>query len=226
MIIPAMFAALMLVLILAIAGHHSEQDVVSRWEMTLNPEGLVVYSTIAEQIAGERWLAQTSYDDAARANLRGDLADALRFLNLGGAVVSDCSETLRSLLVNLAGLAARAAAIAPVAPLWPASFHAVRLMSLAGLHQIGHHLLVTTRQRLTLRLAVLRYGVRAATRLVIRSTGWLGQDPADSRRWHRVDELRGDLGALTDESLETLRVVLASLAAVPRPQPVRERKTA
>ncbi len=48
---------------------------------------------------------------------------------------------------------------------------------------------------------------------------------ADPRRWRRVDEVRGDLGTLTDESLETLRVVLASLAAVPIPAEAQTART-
>jgi hypothetical protein len=224
--IPALFALALLVLVLLVLGHHDEQRIIAEWDMTLNPEGLRAFASVAEEIAGERWLQDQSYEDAARAQVRGDRADAIRFLRLGTTVLDHCSDSLLALLKNLPGLAGRAAAIAPMPPLWPRSFHARSLMTLAGIHQLGHHLLVTTRERFAFRLAVLRYGVVAATRLVYRSTARLTEDLADSDRWHRVDELRGDLGTLSDESLETLRLVLVSLTAVRRPVRVRERETA
>jgi hypothetical protein len=119
-----------------------------------------------------------------------------------------------------------AEAIAPMPPLRPGMFHARQLATLAGLHQVGHHLLITTRERLHLRLAVLRCGVRAATWLVIRATWGARKDINDTRRWRHVDEVRGDLGLVTDETLASLRGVLASLAAVRRPVGATESKTA
>jgi hypothetical protein len=214
----------LLVVFLLVAGHHNEQEVARRWDMMMNPEGLRVYSEVADQISWERRMAQTSYDDAAQAHVRGDSAEALRFLDVGSRVVGDCSTSVLALLRNMATLSRYAAAIAPVPPLRPSSFHARQLATLAGLHQLGHHLLLTTRERLHFRIGVLTYGVRAATWLALRATWALRTRMADPRRWRRVDEVRGDLGTLTDESLDTLRAVLASLAAVAIPaegQPAR-----
>jgi len=50
--------------------------------------------------------------------------------------------------------------------------------------------------------------------------------PSKAAGWARIDALRGDLGTLTDESLLSLRAVLASLAAVRRPAAEGARKTA
>jgi hypothetical protein len=215
----------LLFVFLLMAGHHNEQEVARRWDIMMNPEGLRVYADVATQITWERRMAQTSYDDAAQANAGGDIGEALRFLDVGARVVGDCSATVLALLRNMATISRYAAAIAPVQPLRPASFHARELATLAGLHQLGHHLLVTTRERLHLRVGVLACGVKAATWLALRATWTLRSRMFDARHWRRVDEVRGDLGTLTDESLETLRVVLASLAAVPIPAEAQAART-
>ncbi len=131
-------------------------------------------------------------------------------------MVESCSETLPSLLKNLAVLSWQAAAILPTPPLRPLRFHMAQLRTLAGLHAVGHHLLATTRERFRLRVAVLRYGLRAALGMLRRSTQSLVMQPEGLANWTRVAMIRADLGTLTDESLESLRVLLASLAAVRR----------
>lgn len=215
----------LLVVFLLVAGHHQEQEVARRWDMMMNPEGLRVYADVANQVAWERRMAQTTYEDAARANARGDVGEALRFLKVGAKVVSDCSLSILALLRNMITISRYAAAIAPVTPLRPAAFHARQLATLAGLHQVGHHLLITTRERLHFRIGVLACGVRTAAWLARQATHRLRKNLGDTRRWQRVDEVRDDLGTLTDASLETLRAVLASLAAVPVPSEPRTART-
>jgi hypothetical protein len=91
-----------------------------------------------------------------------------------------------------------------------------QLRTLAGLHTLCHYLLATTRERFRLRVAVLRYGFRAALGLLRRNTQALVIEPEVAGDWNRVALIRADIGTLTDESLESLRVLLASLAAVRR----------
>lgn len=215
-----------LVFFLAVLHLHTETAAFREWEFVLNPESLRVYSMVATEIRWQRAMAETSYEDALGANRQGDTLEALRHLDLGARVVGECSDSLLNLLRNTTVLARQAAAIAPSEPFLPSQFNARTLSTLAGLHWVGHHLLVSTRDRLAFRLRVIGLGVREAVRLVRRSTWSLQTDMADARRWRRVDEVRGDLGTLTDESLETLRLVLVSLVAVPQPEPVRERKAA
>jgi hypothetical protein len=211
-----------LVLFLLLAGYHNEQTILEQWDIVLNPEGHQSYSLAADKSAWGHRMAQITYDDAAKAHANGNLAEALRLLDLGSRVVGDCATDTMALLRGVATLAGYAEAIAPMAPLRPAAFHGRQLATLAGLHQLGHHLLITTRERLHLRLAVLRCGVRAGGWLVARATWGVQKDIGDPRRWRHVDAARGDLGLLTDEALSSLRVVLASLAAVRRPAPAKE----
>jgi len=201
---------------LIMMGRLDEAATLRDWEIALNPEGHTVLARVAEHVRAERGMAEESYARAAEARRDGSLDEAVRFLHAGSKVVESCSETLPSLLKNLAVLSWQAAAILPTPPLRPLRFHMAQLRTLAGLHALGHHLLATTRERFRLRVAVLRYGLRAALGMLRRNTQALVVQPEGIANWTRVAMIRADLGTLTDESLESLRVLLASLAAVRR----------
>lgn len=201
---------------LIMMGRLDEVATLRDWEIALNPEGHEVLTRVAEHVRAERGMAEESYARAAEARRDGSLDEAVRFLHTGSRVVESCSETLPSLLKNLAVLSWQAAAILPAPPLRPLRFHMTQLRTLAGLHAVGHHLLATTRERFRLRVAVLRYGFRAGLGMLRRTTQALVVQPEGLADWTRIAMIRADLGTLTDESLESLRVLLASMAAVRR----------
>jgi hypothetical protein len=199
---------------LVMMGHVDEARTLREWEMALTPEGKAVFSRVADQVRHERGMAEQSYERADQARALGSLEEAVRFLRAGAAVVESCSGTLPELLRNLSVLSWQAAAILPIAPLHPFDFRLAQMRTLAGVHTVMHHLLATTRERFRLRLAVLRYGLRAAVGLLLRNTHALVSRPQARPAWERVTAIRSDMGTLTDESLESLRVLLGSLAAV------------
>ena len=201
---------------LILMGRFDEAATIRDWQIALTPDGHAVLARVAEHVRAVRGMAEESYARAVEARNDGSLDEAVRFLQTGSRVVESCSETLPSLLKNLAVLSWQAAAILPTPPLRPLRFHMAQLRTLAGLHALGHHLLATTRERFRLRVAVLRYGLRAALGLLRRNTQALVIRPEAVADWNRVAMIRADLGTLTDESLESLRVLLASLAAVRR----------
>ena len=211
---------------LAILGHHNQQRALQEWEMILNPEGTAVYDEVCGQLLWNRDILQRSYEAAAVAHAQLRPKEMAHHLDLAARIVGECSDGIPHLLRNLALLARYAAAIAPVPPLRPSGFRSRELATLAGLHTLGHHLLITTRERLHFRLTVLRCAVRAAGALLLRATWRTREAPQETAGWARVGVLRADMGTLTDESLASLRVVLASLAAVRRPVAEGERKTA
>jgi hypothetical protein len=210
-------SALLLLGYLAVAGQRDENRTLREWEMILSPECSRLYDEVSEQILLDRRMVGELYTDDAGARKEGREQAMRNFLEVGGRLVGDCSGSLTALLRNVSVLSRHAAAIAPIPPLRPAAFRVGVLFTLAGGHRVLHHLLVTTRERLHLRIAVLRCGVIAATRLLRRATLRTVAVPTDDARWGRMDSVRSDLGTLTDESLATLRFTLASLAGVPRP---------
>jgi hypothetical protein len=199
---------------LVMMGRLDETRTLREWEMALTPEGKTVFTTVANQVRHERGMADQSYDRAVEARDLGSREEAARFLRAGASVVESCSATLPELLRNLSVLSWQAAAIMPMPPLRPLDFRLAQLRTLAGVHTLFHHLLATSRERFRLRVAVLRYGLRAAVGLLVRNTRALVVRPEQRSGWDHVATIRADLGTLTDESLESLRVLLGSLAAV------------
>jgi hypothetical protein len=201
---------------LILMGRVDEAATLRDWEIALTPDGHAAFARVVDHVRAERGMAEESYSRAAEARRSGSFDEAVRFLQTGSRVVESCSETLPTLLKNLSLLSWQAAAILPTPPLSPFRFQMGQLQSLAGLHILAHHLLATTRERFRLRLAVLRYGFRAAAGMLRRNTQALVMQPEIVADWSRVALIRADIGTLTDESLESLRVLLASLAALRR----------
>jgi hypothetical protein len=108
-------------------------------------------------------------------------------------------------------------AMAPVTPLRPRDFRLTEIASLAYLNGIIHQFLVSTSERFRLRLYVLGQSFGLATRALLRSTRRIARDePQAEQEWEQVDAVRQDYETLTHDSLETLRVLMTSLAAEKR----------
>jgi hypothetical protein len=201
---------------LILMGRVDEASTLRDWEMALTPDGQAVLARVAQHVQHERGMAEESYTRATEARRDGSFDEAVRYLRTGSRVVEACSETVPALLKSLAVLSWQAAAILPIRPLRPLQFHVGQLRTLAGIHALGHHLLATTRERFRLRVAVLRYGLRAAVGMLLRNSRALVSRPEAISEWDRLTMIRADVGTLTEESLESLRVLLASLTAVRR----------
>jgi hypothetical protein len=143
--------------------------------------------------------------------------EALRLLEVGYKVIERFSPNMLRLLASMAVFSRMVAAMAPVAPLRPRDFRLAQLASMAQLNRLLHHFLVSSAERFRLRLYILGQSFGLATRALLRSTERLlgGQSQAE-REWEQVAAIRHDFGTLTDESLQSLRALLASLAAQDR----------
>jgi hypothetical protein len=201
-------------------GAATERD----WEMALSPEGQQIYASVRDTIHAQGSMIESSYGTAEARRAEGSIEEAVRLLKVGSRAVEASAPSFLHLLKSIGELSRHAAAIAPVAPLRIAAFRTAQLKTLAGVHQAAHYFLVTARERLHLRLAVIGCGLRAVVgrlRHVSRRTSARPESEAD---WARVRALRADLVTLTGASLLTLQLVLESLSAFPvaaRPRPAR-----
>ena len=202
-------------LFLVIVGRHNEAVTARDWEIALSPMGEAILAEVAEGVQAQTFMIETSYKTAERERAAGSLDEAVRLLSVGSRAVEACAPSMLHLVKSIGVLARQAAAIAPVTPLRPAAFRSADLRTVAGLATLAHHLLVTARERLGLRLAVLRYGFRAIVGRLLGATDAAASRPDEGAQWARVGALRADLGTLTQESVGTLQLVLASLGAVP-----------
>ena len=159
-------------------------------------------------------LAELTYEEAFTVRELGSLEEARHLLDVGFRVIEQFSPSMLRLLSAMATFSRMVSAMTPMPPLRPQSFRLTQLVSLAYLHQVVHQFLVSTGERFRLRLYVLGRGFGLATRYLLASTRRITSGAAgEDRDWEQVQTIRDDLQTLTDESLQTLRALLTTLAA-------------
>jgi hypothetical protein len=208
-------AAVLLVLFLL--GRRDEGKVRRDWELLLTPRGEKVYRSIESRVQSEMALADMTYDEAFTVRELGSVEEAKHLLDVGYKVIEKFSPNMLKLLAAMATFSRMVSAMAPVAPLRPQAFRITQIASLAYLNQLVHRFLVTTTERYRLRVYILGRSFGLATRFLLDSTRRIGSgDPDAEREWDQIQAVRQDFQTLTDESLESLRVLLTSLAAEKR----------
>jgi hypothetical protein len=208
-------AAVLLVLFLL--GRRDEGKVRRDWELLLTPRGEKVYRSIESRVQSEMALADMTYDEAFTVRELGSVEEAKHLLDVGYKVIEKFSPNMLKLLAAMATFSRMVSAMAPVAPLRPQAFRITQIASLAYLNQLVHRFLVTTTERDRLRVYILGRSFGLATRFLLDSTRRIvSGDPDAEREWDQIQAVRQDFQTLTDESLESLRVLLTSLAAEKR----------
>jgi hypothetical protein len=197
----------------ALVARRNETVTRRQWEDALSGE-CGSLERIQEIVVAERDMAEESYRAANLARALDQTEEAVKLLHIGARVVESCAGTLPELLRSLSVLSRQAAAIAPVAPLDAERFRSTSLRGLARVQGLVHAFLVTARERLAFHLRVLRHAVPAVTRWLIDATLHTAATPGAPEAWTRLEDVRHDMHALTDESLESLRVVVQSLSAL------------
>jgi hypothetical protein len=184
------------------------------WETLLNTNDQALFAKLRSQLDGELAMADYAYHKADEHRQVGSVDEAIRLVELGYAMIERAAPDLRRLLAGMAVFSRMVSAMVPVAPLRPRDFQVAQLASLAALNQILHRFLVTAAERFRLRLYVLGQGLGVVLRFLAGTTRRIRDTRATSDRdWNDVAALRSDFRTITDESLESFRVCLASLAA-------------
>jgi hypothetical protein len=197
----------------------------SDWETLLNTNDHALYAKLRSQLDGELAMADYAYDKAEEHRLVGSVDEAIRLVELGYSMIERAAPDLRRLLAGMAVFSRMVSAMVPVAPLRPRDFKVAQLASLAALNQILHRFLVSAGERFRLKLYVLGQGLGVLLRYLAGTTRRIRDLRSTSDRdWNDVAALRSDFRTLTDESLESFRACLASLAAQGRrlPAPTTE----
>jgi hypothetical protein len=190
------------------------------WETLLNPNDQALYARMRSQLDGELAMADYAYDKADEHRLVGAVDEAIRLVELGYAMIERAAPDLRRLLAGMAVFSRMVSAMVPVAPLRPRDFKVAQLASLAALNQLLHRFVVTASERFRLRLYVLSQGLNVVLRFLNGSTRHIRDTRSTADRdWNDVTALRSDFRTITDESLESFRACLASLAAQGRRLP-------
>jgi len=201
-------------IVLYLFGRRNERAVRRDWQLLLTPRGEDVYRTIEGRVQSEMALANLTYEEAFSFRQLGSVDEARDLLDVGYRVIERFNPSMLQLLTTMAGFSRMVSAMAPVTPLRPGDFRLTEIASLAYLNGLVHQFLVSTAERFRLRLYILGQSFGLATRSLLRSTKRIvGDEPEADREWEQVDAVRQDYDTLTHDSLETLRVLLTSLAA-------------
>jgi hypothetical protein len=199
------------------------------WEILLNANEQQLLSRMRSQVDGNLAMADYAYDRAEEQRRKGAVDDAIRLLDVGYATVERVAPDLRRLLAGMALFSRMVSAMVPVRPLRPRDFKVSQLASLAALNQILHRFLVGASERFRLRLYILGQGLGMVLRFLSGSTRRIRETRSTADRdWDNVAALRSDFHTISDESLESFRLCLASLAAQGRAlqRPGSEHQTA
>lgn len=203
--------------VLFLFGRRNERSVRRDWQLLLTPRGENVYRTIEGRVENEMALANLTYEEAFSIRQLGSVEEAKHLLDVGYRVIERFSPNMLQLLATMARFSRMVSAMAPVTPLRPRDFRLTELASLAYLNGLIHQFLVSTSERFRLRVYILGQSFGLATRSLLRSTQRIVADePEAEREWEQVDAVRRDFDTLTRDSLDTLRVLLTSLAAEKR----------
>src|SRR5438093_234311 len=200
--------------LLYVLGRRDERKVHRDWELLLTPKGERLYQTISNRVTGEMQLAKLTYDEAFSVRELGSIEEAKHLLDVGYKVIEKFSPSMLRLLAAMSTFSRMVSAMAPVTPLRPQSFRVAQIASLAYLNQLLHNFVVTTAERYRLKVYIMGRSVGLATRFLLSSTRRIVEgQPNSEKEWEQIRFVREDFQTLTDESLESLRVLLTSLTA-------------
>jgi hypothetical protein len=195
--------------VLFLFGRRNERAVRRDWELLLTPKGEKLYHTIHSRVSSEMQLASMTYDEAFSVRALGSVEEAKHLLDVGYKVIEKFSPNMLRLLAAMSTFSRMVSAMAPVKPLRPQGFRLAQLASLAYLNQLLHSFLVTTAERYRLRVYILGRSFGLASRFLLASTRRIASNEPDAdKEWEQIGFIREDFQTLTEESLESLRVLL------------------
>ena len=210
-------------LVLFLIGRRNERLIRRDWEILLTPKGEKVYGAIEGRVRSQIGMAELSFEHALVYRELGTTEEALRLLDVGYRVIEKFAPDMLRLLAAMATFSRMVSAIAPVRALRPRDFRLSQVASLAYLHGMLHQFLVSAAERYRLKLYILGRSFGLATRFLLRSIQNLGHPAPDAQReWEQIEAIRSDFQTLTDESLESLRILLTAMAREDRQDLLRQ----
>jgi hypothetical protein len=186
-------------------GRYQHAAVLRDWEMVLSAEGRRAVDRVRERVQLDAMMVGHSYERAAAAFARADLAETKRLLEATTAVLSSGTHDRVTRLRGMVVCARMAAAIMPVPPVSPAELKLRQTSWLAAVGGTVHHFLVAPLERFALRAYVTLWGLRIALNVATRST--------QPETMETFGAAKDDWNALDRAHLELFRALMASLAA-------------
>src|SRR5258708_4032379 len=210
-------SALGCLVVLFLFGLRNERAVRRDWELLLTPRGEKLYKSIESRVHSEMSLAELTYDEAFSVRELGSVDEAIHLIDVGYKVIEKFAPNMLKLLAAMATFSRMVSAMAPVNPLRPRDFKLAQIVSLAYLNGLLHQFLVSTAERYRLRVYILGRSFALGAPFLLDSTQRIvRKEPEADREWQQIQAIRQDFQTLTTESLDSLKVLLTSLAAEKR----------
>lgn len=220
------FSVVSTAVVLFLLGRRNESAVKRDWALLLSPAGEKLYNRLETRVQSDLALADITYDRAFEVRELGSVDEAIRLLDVGYRIIENFAPSMLKLLAAMATFSRMVSAMAPVRPLRPSQFRLAEIVSLAYLNSLLHQFLVSTAERYRLRVYVLGRCFGIATRYLFNSTRRIAQRQSESEReWEQIQATRHDFQSLTDESLESLRVLINSLDVEKRGEVLKQIST-
>lgn len=189
-----------------------ESRAAREWDLVLSPQGETKLATLRASAEADLELIDLAVRKAERHHREGDQVDAIRLLGAGADLIERAAPDLLRALGLAATLSRMVSAIAPVPPLRPRAWQLRELRGLAHMGAFLHLFLVAALERFRLRVAILSRMATALVRVAIRSGRRLRATPeAIEEERHVVVAAAADVRTLSEETLESLRLVLLAM---------------
>jgi hypothetical protein len=202
----APFVVAVLLAALYLQGRRNEHLANRRWCFVMTREGAAEYERVAAWLGQREVTARSAY--AAALALSGEARRSMLDACLGE--VLETSPGLLACIGNMRRVAAQLEEIQPLPPIAAGSYRTRRLAWSVAAAAAVHHVLAGTGERFRFRLHVLRRGVLLCWRLLATE-----RDRGTYAQPRLLDDAVADHQALSRDTLESFRALLASIAAVP-----------
>jgi hypothetical protein len=201
--------------VLFLMARRNERAVREDWETLLTPKGEKLYRSMEGRVRSELGMAELTFEHAQVYRELGTVDEALRLLDVGYKVIEKFSPSMLRLLAAMATFSRMVSAIAPVQPLKPQDFKLVQIASLAYLNAMLHQFVVSASERFRLKVYILGRSFALASRYLLKSIRTIGSPATEAekqREWEQILAIRSDFQSLTDESLDSLKLLLTAMA--------------
>jgi hypothetical protein len=193
-------------------ARRNEEQTIRDWELVLTNKGKQRLEAVRSYMNTELALLDWTYERAKEAGDLGRPEEARRLLDTGFRLIEAYCPSWTSSLAEMSILSRMVSAMGSVRPLQPEAFGLREIAQLARFNEFIHHFLVTSGERFRLRLYILARAFGTVARIVARSTVHLKARAAEPN-WEAVEAARRDVRTLSDESIQTFQLLLASLEA-------------
>ena len=205
-------------LLLALEAARRERATIRRWDVAPTPKGERTYNAFEGRVRDLAQLVDLTLARAAVLHRAGPSDEAQRVLAVAHRLLRLFVADMLGLHAGMADFSRSAAALHGVPGLPARRLCTSPLAWRAHLCNLVQPFLVTAGERFRLRLVTLRNGLLLLNGIVAGEHQRLrGCEGARlSADWQVLEAVRADLETLTGETLDSLHLLLAALAAQPR----------